>query len=92
MEFDWDPDKAATNLTKHGVSFPEASTVFGDPLATTFHDPDHSIGEDRSITIGYSQLRRLILVSHVDQGERVRIISARLATRREKRDHEEGIS
>jgi len=92
VEFDWDPEKAAANLEKHHVSFAEASTVFGDPLATTFDDPDHSLGEERFVTIGYSQRRRLIFVSHSDAGERIRIISARLATRREKRDHEEGIS
>ena len=84
MEFEWDPAKATRNLAKHGVSFDEASTVFGDPLAGTIVDPRHSMDETRFVTIGYSTSRRLLVVAHVDRGEAVRIISARRATRRER--------
>ncbi|NMF65904.1 BrnT family toxin [Brasilonema octagenarum UFV-E1] len=90
MEFEWNPDKADTNLKKHSVSFQEAATVFGDRLSITFPDPDHSIGESRYVTIGLSRYDRLLLVSHTDQDERIRIISAREATRRERRFYEEG--
>jgi len=88
--FEWDPDKAAVNLTKHGVSFEEAATVFEDPLAETFDDPDHSDSEERFLTFGMSRQRRALVVAHCDRGERVRIFSARPMTRREKRQHEEG--
>ena len=84
MEFEWDPAKATRNLAKHGVSFDEASTVFGDPLAGTIVDPRHSIDEIRLVTMGYSASRRLLVVAHVDRGEAMRIISARRATRRER--------
>lgn len=90
MEFEWDPEKAARNLAKHGVSFHEAATVFGDPLALTYYDPDHSQEEDRFLTFGHSAEGRLLLVSHTDRGERTRIISARLATRKERRLYEDG--
>jgi hypothetical protein len=90
MEFEWDAEKAARNVVKHGVSFHEAATVFGDPLAMTYFDPDHSDEEDRFITFGHSSDGRLLVVSHTDRGERARIISARQATRREKKQHEEG--
>ena len=90
MEFEWDPAKAARNLTKHGVAFQEAATVFGDPLAMTYDDPDHSRDEDRFLTFGYSSANRLLVVSHTDRGDRTRIISAREATRQERRQHEEG--
>ncbi len=90
MEFEWDPDKAASNLAKHGVAFPEAATVFGDPLAVTFDHPDHSDDEDRFLTFGHSAEGRLLVVSHTDRGEHTRIISARAATRREKKIYEEG--
>jgi uncharacterized protein len=89
MEFEWDPDKAARNLKKHKVAFGEAATVFGDPLSVTFPDPDHSIGEDRLITIGTSDRDRVLIVSHTDRKGRVRIISARKATRRERKVYEE---
>jgi uncharacterized DUF497 family protein len=89
MEFEWDNEKASRNLVKHGVSFHEAATVFGDPLAITYFDPDHSQDEDRYLTFGHSDIDRLIVVSHADRGDRVRIISARRATRRERKSYEE---
>ena len=89
MEFEWNPDKAALNLEKHGISFPEAATVFNDPLSVTFLDPDHSIGESRYIIIGISRFGQLLVVAHTDREEKVRIISARKATRKEKRFYEE---
>ena len=85
IEFEWDPDKAAKNIKKHQVAFNEAATVFGDPLSMTFFDPDHSIDEDRYITVGLSHLGNLLVVAHTDRGDRIRIISARKATRRERR-------
>ncbi len=90
MEFEWDAKKAVANERKHGVSFHEAATVFGDPLAITFSDPDQSQGEFRFITFGSSWFNRLLVVSHADRDERIRIISARRATRRERRIYEEG--
>jgi len=89
MEFEWHPDKAASNFQKHGVAFQEAATVFGGALSLTFPDLDHSVGEERCITIGISQLAQLLVVSHTDQGDRIRIISARRATRQEQRFYEE---
>lgn len=88
MEFEWDREKAAQNLEKHQVSFDEAVTVFHDPLAATFDDPDHSSGEQRFVTIGYSSQNRLIVVAHTERGESIRIISARLATSQERERHE----
>jgi hypothetical protein len=90
MEFEWNPDKAILNLEKHGISFQEATTVFNDPLSVTFPDPDHSIGENRYVIIGISQFGQLLIVAHPDRGEKVRIISARKATRQEQRFYEEG--
>ena len=90
MEFEWDPKKAETNKRKHDVNFREAATVFGDPLAITFTDPDHSIDEDQYLTFGLSRFDRLLVVSHAERGERVRIISARPLTRQERRIYEEG--
>lgn len=90
MEFEWDPEKAARNEAKRGVSFHMAATVFGDPLAITFDDPDHSDEEGCFITFGHSSEGQLIVVAHADRRGRIRIISARLATRREKKFHEEG--
>jgi len=90
MEFEWNPGKAALNLEKHGVSFQEAATVFNDPLSVTFPDPDHSVGENRYVIIGISQFGQLLVVAHTDRGEKVRIISARKATRQERRFYEEG--
>jgi uncharacterized DUF497 family protein len=89
MVFEWDPRKSATNLRKHGVSFSEAGTVFGDELSITVPDPDHSEQEDRFITIGWSNLRRLLMVAHTDQGENIRIISARELTKSERKEYEE---
>jgi uncharacterized protein len=90
MEFEWNPEKAAINLEKHDISFPEASAVFEDALSVTFPDPDHSIGEERYVIIGMSNLERLLIVSHTDRENRIRIISARSANRQEKRFYEEG--
>ena len=89
MKFEWDPRKTANNLRKHGISFKEAATVFGDPLSITFEDPDHSIDEHRFITIGESRKRRVLIVAHTDRGGVIRIISARKATRRERQFYEE---
>jgi uncharacterized DUF497 family protein len=91
MDFEWNPRKAEINLRKHGVSFPEAGTVFGDDLAVTVPDPDHSEDEERFITIGWSKRRRLLMVSHIDRGDRIRIISARELTRAERKAYEEEI-
>ena len=88
MEFEWDVRKAAVNLRKHGVSFEEAATVFGDFLSTTARDPDHSSGEERYITVGLSNLGRLLMVAHAERAARIRIISARTLTPREKRAYE----
>ena len=90
MEFEWDSKKATENIQKHGVAFQEAATVFGDPLAITFNDPDHSLSEDRHITFGLSLQKRLIVVSHTERGERTRIISARLMDHKERKIYEEG--
>jgi uncharacterized protein len=90
MDFEWDDDKATTNELKHGVAFSEALTVFADPLALTGYDPDHSDDEDRFITMGQSADGRLLLVSHTDRGENIRIISSRVANRAERRDYEDG--
>lgn len=87
-QFEWDKKKAAGNLRKHGISFEEASTVFYDPLSATFADPDHSIGESRLITVGLSARHRLIVVSYVERGKHLRIISARPATVHERKRHE----
>lgn len=90
MEFEWNPNKAAINHTKHNVSFHEASTAFGDPLSLTFPDPDHSDDESRYITIGESTGRRLLIISHTDYTRRIRIISAREVTRQERKIYENG--
>jgi uncharacterized DUF497 family protein len=90
IRFEWDRDKADTNLQKHGVSFDEATTVFADPLARIFSDEDHSASERREIIIGNSIFRRLLLVSFVERiVDVIRIISARPATRKERQDYEE---
>ncbi|HUL57124.1 MAG TPA: BrnT family toxin [Usitatibacter sp.] len=90
MQFAWDPKKAASNLRDHKVTFEEASSVFGDSLAITFDDPDHSEGESRFLTFGLSEQGRLLVVSHMERRGVVRIISARRATRAERRIYEEG--
>ena len=89
MRFEWDENKAGGNLAKHGVSFVEAATVFGDPLSDTFDDPDHSAEERRFIIIGVSGRGRMLVVAHTDDGEVVRIISAREPTRVERMFYEE---
>jgi hypothetical protein len=88
MRFEWDPEKAKRNFRKHNVSFDEAVTVFYDPMSATFDDPDHSLGERRLITVGYSAHSRLLAVSHTERSQAVRIISARPATRHERKRHE----
>lgn len=88
--FAWDPEKARVNEEKHGVSFEEAITVFRDRLSLEAPDPGHSDAEDRFIAIGMSVPRRLLVVVHMERGDTIRIISARPATRRERRRYEEG--
>lgn len=90
MRFDWDPKKATANLATHGVSFEEASTVFLDRLSATGEDPDHSSGESRFVTFGVSSAGRLLVIAHTEHGEVIRIISAREATRAERKIYEEG--
>jgi len=90
LQFEWDSGKAAENLAKHEVSFEEAATVFRDTLSATGRDPDHSVGEERLITFGVSSRGRLLVVSHTDHGDRIRIISAGLATKGERKIYEEG--
>ncbi len=89
MNFEWDPGKDRENRRKHRVSFEEAATVFGDPLALTFPDPDHSETEHHFITVGISSVRRVLLVAHTERGETLRIISARKVTQRERKHYEE---
>ena len=89
QRFEWDDAKAAANLRKHGVPFEEAASVFSDPLAYTFDDPDHSVGEQRLLTFGFSQSERLLAVVHADRGRAIRIISARRATRHERGIYEQ---
>ena len=90
MQIIWDARKAAANKKKHGVSFEEAATVFADALSLTGADPDHSTGEHRWITFGESMRGRLLAVAHTDEGDIIRVISARVATRYEKKLYEEG--
>ena len=88
--FEWDHQKAERNATKHRVTFQEAATVFADSLSVTFPDPDHSLDEERFITVGTSETGKVLIVAHTDRGDRIRIISARRTTRREKEFYEEG--
>ena len=88
MRFEWDSEKAKQNIKKHGVSFEEASTIFYDPHSATFDDPVHSFDEYRFITIGLSSHDRLIVVSHTDREDNIRLISARPATAHERKKHE----
>jgi uncharacterized protein len=92
VEFEWDDAKAAANLAKHGVAFDEALTVFDDPLAAIFYDEQHSSREIRELIIGQSVQGRLVLVCFSERAKRVRIINARPATKRERRDYEENVS
>jgi len=87
--FEWDQKKSRRNLTTHGISFDEASTAFRDPLSKTISDPLHSVGEERFVLIGQSLKGRLLVVVHTERGDRIRIISARLATIKEKITYEE---
>ena len=88
--FAWDAEKARRNVDKHGVSFEEAATAFSDPLSRTISDPGHSDSEDRFILMGLSRQSRLVVVAYTERGDRLRIITARLASRRERRQYEEG--
>jgi len=92
MTVEWDGRKAAANLKKHRIGFEDAATVFLDPLATTYPDPDHSSQEEREITIGCTMKRHVVFVSHCERAGRIRIISARRATRSEQKQYEEGTS
>ncbi len=89
MNFEWDPRKEAATQRKHGVGFDEALTVFADPMARIFDDPDHSASEAREIIIGHSSRQRLLIVCFSEREGRIRIITARSATKRERRDYEE---
>ena len=90
MKFEWDGDKAARNLSKHGVSFKEAETVFDDSLYIDFYDPDHSEDEARYLIVGISNRRRSLIVSYTERGDSIRLISAREVTRSEREAYEEG--
>ena len=90
MEFEWDQRKANANLKKHGISFQEAATVFGDALSITFDDPNHSINEHRLLTFGLSKTGKLLIVCHTERSESMRIVSARLMTKHERRIYEQG--
>jgi uncharacterized DUF497 family protein len=89
LEFEWDPKKATANLVKHKVSFEDAATVFGDPLALIVADPRHSFQEERFVLLGLSESQRLLAVMYVDRGAVIRIVSARRVTRHEQRSYEE---
>ena len=90
FRFHWDPAKARSNLSKHGVTFEEAATVFGDPLALTIVDPEHSTeAEARFLLLGQSSAGHLLVVAHTESGDDIGLISARLATRRERQSYEE---
>lgn len=89
MEFEWDPDKEQSNVKKHQVDFAEAKTVFNDPLEVTIPDPTRSLGENRFLSLGRSETDRLVVVSYTERhGDRIRIINARLASRKERRQYE----
>ena len=90
MRFEWDPEKAAENLANHGLSFEEAATVFGDPLGRIVDDPRHSTDEPRYVLLGHSERQQLLAVMFTERAKAIRLISARKATRRERREYEEG--
>jgi uncharacterized protein len=90
MKIEWDPKKAKLNLRKHKVSFEEATTALSDPIAATGTDPDHSITEERYVTFGVSERGRLLVVAHTEEDEMIRIISARIASKGERKLYEEG--
>ncbi len=87
----WDQDKANNNIKKHSISFEEAVTVFGDPLAVTILDLDHSVGEFRFLTIGQSKSQKLLVISHTERENEIRLISARLASKQERKNYESGV-
>jgi uncharacterized DUF497 family protein len=89
IEFEWAPSKATMNLRKHGVSFSEAASVFLDPFGVSVADPDHSDDEDRYLIVGLSAAGRMLIVSHTERGDRIRIISARQLTRKERQAYED---
>ncbi len=89
MDLDWDAEKARRNFAKHGVTFEETATVFLDPFELTVFDPDHSIAEDRFLSVGASSMGRLLVVGYTERGGKIRIIFARRATMREQMDYEE---
>jgi len=89
LQFEWDPSKAAENLETHGVSFDEASTAFRDTLSLTIYDPLHSAEEDRYVLIGNSHRNRLLVVVHTERVDCIRLISARKATKKERKQYEE---
>jgi len=89
LSFEWDSGKERANRRKHRVGFPEATTVFGDPLSITISDPDHDNAEERLVTLGVSERRRLLVVVHTGKGKRIRLISARRATTHERHTYEE---
>jgi hypothetical protein len=91
LEFEWDPSKARENARKHAVTFEEALTIFGDPLASSIHDPVPSLEEERFISVRQSDRGRLLVVAFTDREQRIRIISARVASRRERKQYEKGI-
>jgi len=88
LKFEWDRRKAVLNIKKHGVSFEEAATAFGDPLSVTIHDPKHSDDEDRFLLLGETQDKKLVVVAHTDRKDTIRLINARPATRQERKDYE----
>lgn len=88
LVFEWDPDKAAANVTEHGVSFEEAASAFADPLSSTIPDPDHSAEEERFVLLGMSFRNQLVVVIHAETGDTIRVISARPATGAERRAYE----
>ena len=90
MRFEWDPEKARRNLSKHGVSFEDAATAFADPLSITRFDPDHSDDEDRFLLLGATHAGHLVVVAHTDRHDSIPIISARTASRRERRTYASG--
>ncbi len=87
----WDQDKANNNIKKHSISFEEAVTVFGEPLAVTILDPDHSVGEFRFLTIGQSKSQKLLVISHTERENEIRLISARFASKQERKNYESGV-
>ena len=88
LKFEWDRRKAVSNGRKHGVSFEDAATAFGDPLSVTIHDPKHSDDEDRFLLLGETQDKKLVVVAHTDRKDTIRLINARPATRQEREDYE----